>query len=163
MGLIASGALTRFYFGSGAVGSGAVASGQIGVNHFASGSVDAQLANTGAANGARTVSDATVGNSGLLFTPTATGMYRVSLATQVTQGGLLNAGSLTVALNWTDDTQGQTLSPITGVALITSGAFGQSTSVMRVLSGTPIFMTVALGAVTGTPHYNAFGAVERVT
>lgn len=161
-GTISSGSLSSFNIASGGFGSGAIGSGQISLNHLSSGAAIGQLNQLGTALGSRTVLDGTANNSGAIVTTSGPGVYRVSIYSEVTQGGLLNAGNLGVAINWTSDSQVQTLSPIAGVALITSGAFGQSSSVVRAVSGTAIGMSVTLGAVTGAPHYNAFGVVERV-
>lgn len=161
-GAVSSGQIGQFHLSPGSVNSGAIASGQIGINHLSSGSVLGQLNNFGIATASRTVLGANAINSGVLYVTPATGLYRVTAYAEVTQGGLLNAGSLSVAFGFTSDSQPQVLSPITGVALITSGAFSQSVSTLRVLSGTNIHHSINLSSLTGTPVYNAFAAVERV-
>lgn len=39
---------------------------------------------------------------------------------------------------------------------------GYGTTVVRAISGTNIFLTNTLSSLIGTPHYNAYGSVERV-
>ncbi len=158
--------------GSGSIVSGDIAdgtiltsdviSGQIIADHFASGALVAALGLGGHAFASRTLSGQTASNSGAITTVSGPGLYRVSTYTQVTQGGLSNVGNLSVRLDWTDDGQAQNLSPITGVALVTSGAFGQAETVVRSLSGSAIMMTITLGSTVGTPQYSAFGSVEKL-
>ena len=162
MGLIASGALNWPYLGSGAIQSGHVASGQIGQNHLGSGAVAGALANVGGAIASRSLTNQTASTSGLLLTTSGPGLFRVTGYAVVTQGGLLNVGSLLTQFDWTDESEGQSVQPITGVALVTSGSFGQGSSIIRAASGTSIFHTVTLGSLVGTPRYNAYAAVERI-
>lgn len=161
-GSIASGIVGAVHLANGAVQSGGISSGSVSAIHMASGSVVNVLSQFGSAFAVRSLTDQTATNSGNIISVSGPGLYRVSTYAVVTQGGLLNAGNLTARLDWTDDTQAQNTSPITGVALITSGAFGLGNSMFRSVSGQPIIFTVTLGALTGSPHYNAYAAVERV-
>lgn len=161
-GNIASGSIGSFHISNGGVLSGDIGSGQVSYLHLASGSVVGQLNNFGDSLASQTLLNQTAANSGLVYTATATGLYRVSSYTIITQGGLLNAGSLSVQLVWTDDTQIQSGAPITGVALLTSGAYGAADTTVRMISGAALIATQALSSVTGAPHYNSYIAVERV-
>ena len=157
-----SGCIRSGDLGAGSVHSGNIGSGQVGGLHFASGALAAAINNLGSAVANRSLTGEAANNSGLLLTVSGTGMYRVSTYAEVTQGGLLNAGSLSVRFDWTDEGQAQNFSPVTGLALITSGAFSQGITVVRAVSGSSIIMTVSLSSLVGSPVYNAYGAVERV-
>jgi hypothetical protein len=110
----------------------------------------------------RTLLGQTASNSGAILSVSGTGLYRVSTYVEIAQGGLLNVGTLSLRLDWTDSRQAQFVTPITGIALVTSGSFGQATTPIRAMSGSPIIMTVTLSSLTGNPQYNAYGTVERL-
>ena len=149
---------------SGAVLSGNIASGQVGPMHHASGALAAALGALGSAVAFRSLSGLVGNNSGAIATVSGTGLYRVAAYAEVMLGGgVLNLGNLSVRLDWADEGKAQNVSPITGVALATSGAFSQGTVTLRALSGTPIIMTVTFGSLTGSPTCNAYGALERLT
>jgi hypothetical protein len=110
-----------------------------------------------------------------LFTPTATGLYRVSAyMTQVTPVNLLNVFWY-LNLRWTDDAGAESASVQTNHMLLqtlTSGtppeAYGfeaippGTTSVIEAKAGQPITYSVVLSAGTSGGTYSLYMVVERL-
>ena len=90
------------------------------------------------------------------------GMYLFSAYLEIPQGGLLNAGNGTVQLGWTDAQQAQSGTVVASVALLTSGDYGQGSTVIRCQSGSNVIMSIILSSVTGAPVYNCYGALQRI-
>ena len=110
-----------------------------------------------------------------LFTPTATGVYRVSAyMTQVTPVNLLNVFWY-LNLRWTDDAGAEAASVQTNHMLLqtlTSGTppeaygfnslFPGNSSIIEVKAGQPITYSVVLSAGTSGGTYSLYMVVERL-
>ena len=95
-----------------------------------------------------------------LFTPTSTGVFRVSVYIVDTAAG--SAGTVSATIGWTDDEQAQTISTST-VPLATLGAFTQSTFFIEATSGNAITYSTAFAGAIGSPMYSLYVTVERLS
>ena len=93
-----------------------------------------------------------------LFTPTASGLYEVSVYMVCTTAG---GGTLSCTIGWTDDAQAQSTSPAGNINL---SVLGQATSGVVFIRSTAANITyaTAIAAKTGSPQYALFIVVKQV-
>lgn len=94
------------------------------------------------------------------LSPTADTLYSVSIYVNVTTGA--TAGTLDVTITWADDSGTQTSTVVSGLSLITSGAYSQATLVLKAKSGQPVQYSTTLTGVVGSPQYTLVIAGEKL-
>jgi hypothetical protein len=95
-----------------------------------------------------------------LYTPNATGTYRVSVYQVDTQSSL--AGTLSTTISWIDDSGTQTQKPAGDISLTLLTSFSNGISYIEAKTGTNITYQTTLSGVTGTPKYSLYITVERL-
>ena len=93
-----------------------------------------------------------------LYTPAASGLYRVSVYHLTTTAG---GGTLTTAIIWTDDAKAQTTSPAANIDLANLGEAASGTSFIRATAAA-ISYTATITSKTGSPAYALFITVEHL-
>lgn len=162
-GQISSGSVGQFHQSSPSTFSGQIASGNVSINHLASGVVAGIVANNGTGIASLNFSGSSAQfNSGVIFTTTTPGLYRLASYVVVLQGNATNLGFVSVLAGWTDDSEPQTGSPVSGIALSASGDFGQGMVVIRSTSGKAVNISTNLTSLTGTPVFSCFNTLERL-
>jgi hypothetical protein len=99
-------------------------------------------------------------NATTIYTPTALGLYRISVYALCTTGA--TAGLLDVTIGWTDDKQAQSSVVVNDLNLNTAGNAATYTLLIR-STATAITYTTAIAGKDGTPQYALFIAAERLT
>jgi len=95
-----------------------------------------------------------------LYTPAASGMYRVSTYALTTTAGA--GGTLDVTIGWTDDEQAQSSVVVNDMDLTVDKTAAQNTLFIR-STAAAITYTTAIAGKSGSPKYSLFIVVERVT
>lgn len=94
-----------------------------------------------------------------LYTPAASGVYRVSVYMVCTTTG---TGTLSCTIAWSDDKQGQSSSPAGNIDLSVSGQASSGTLFIR-STATAITYATAIAGLAGSPQYAIFITLERLT
>lgn len=93
-----------------------------------------------------------------IYTPAASGLYRVSVYHLCTTAG---GGTLTTAIIWTDDYQAQTTSPASNLDLSGAGNAATGTTFIR-STASAIQYSTSIAGKSGSPQYALFVVVERL-
>lgn len=95
-----------------------------------------------------------------LYTPAASGIYKISVYHLCTTAG--SAGTLATTIGWTDDVQAQTVKPAGDINLNGAGNAAAGISPIR-STATAITYSAAIAGGAGSPQYALFIVVERLT
>ena len=97
-----------------------------------------------------------------LYTTLASGVYRVSVFQEITTSGA--SGTLSTQIAWTDETgTTQGINPASNLSVTSVNTFTQGTAYLDVQSSTNITMQSTLSGITGSPVYNVFITVEKLS
>ena len=94
-----------------------------------------------------------------LFTPSATGTYRVSVYLVCTTAG---TGTLSLTIGWTDDAQAQTTKPATDINLNTKGNASSGVFFINA-TAVAITYTAAIAGKAGSPVYSVYLTLEQLS
>lgn len=94
-----------------------------------------------------------------LYTPAASGQYRVSVYHLCTTAG---AGTLTTTIAFTDDVQAQSVAPAANVDLAGAGNAGTGSVYIRSTAAAITYAT-SIAGIGGSPQYALFITVEKVS
>ena len=95
-----------------------------------------------------------------LYTPAASGLYRVSTYALTTTAGA--GGTLDVTIGWTDDEQAQSSVVVNDMDLTVDKTAAQNTLFIRSTAAAITYAT-AIAGKSGTPKYSLFIIVERLS
>lgn len=95
-----------------------------------------------------------------LYTPAASGIYKVSVYHLCTVAG--SAGTLATTIGFTDDVQAQTTKPAIDISLTGAGNAASGIVPIRSTAAAITYSTVIAGG-TGSPQYALFIILERLT
>ena len=109
------------------------------------------------ASASLTGQDAVIGAT-TLFTPTATGVYEVSVYQVCTTAG---TGTLTTTIGWTDDAQAQTMTPASNIDLSGKGNAASGVAVIQA-TAVAITYTVTIADIAGSPEYSLYIRLKQV-
>jgi hypothetical protein len=102
------------------------------------------------------------GNTGgILFTPTLTGMFRVSFYVQCTRGSNLGGTALSPMLSWTDDI-GADSQMFPSVVDIFAGPPVSSIFIIKAIAGTPVRWSVRPNTTGDNSVYEVYVALEAI-
>ena len=95
-----------------------------------------------------------------LFTPSATGTYRVSVYLVCTTAG---TGTLVLTIGWTDDEQAQTVKPAVDIDLANLGEASSGVSFIQSAAAVAITYTAAIAGKAGSPAYSLYITLEQLS
>jgi hypothetical protein len=96
-----------------------------------------------------------------LFTPPATGLYRVSVYGVTTVSDSGGNASVDIDLFWTDVAKAQ-IASMGSVSLNTQGATSSDSIIINAIGGKPVSFLLQVGTVQGSPMYCMFFSAERL-
>ena len=97
-----------------------------------------------------------------IYTTPNNGQYLVSAYQVVSQAS--TAGTLSTSIQWNDETgTSQSQTPASNLSLVTLGSFTNGESFIDAKSGTPIKYQSTLSGITGTPKYDLFITVTKLS
>lgn len=97
----------------------------------------------------------------VIYTPTQSGMYRVSAYQVVDTSG--TAGTLATTIQWTGEDGGHIRQPVANLNTAVLSSFDEGTIYIRSKGAKEINVSSVLTGVVGNPTYDLFVSVERIS